>query len=343
LAARLGAKVRVIECKRSFPGASRETWLLRTEVNGRPEGFALRVEPRVGRSGAALSCKQEYEVYRRLYGTAVPVAEPLWFDEGLDFLEGRAHMVRRLVEGSTVIPGLMEASAAGERLRKAVAFEVVEKLATLHQLDWQAVGFQEILDAPPSPSEALRHEFQSWVRRWDEACPYPEPEIEEAICWLAENVPTDTPRISLQKGNNGVGEEIWQNGKIIAMSDWELAALGDGAGDLQFSTGTLQLAPFDEVVAHYGRCMGQPVSPERLAFSSFLVWFKQWVCMRCYMYRSHMELGDPRITSLSFGILYARESHKRLVACIGRNIVDAWRELITDERAIYGGLEERRA
>lgn len=342
LGARLGASVEVIECKRTFPGASRETWLLQTLVNGDPQGFALRAEPGIGRSGGALTLKQEFEVYRRLYGTEVPVAEPLWYDEDVDFLDGRPHMLRRLVEGTTAVPGLTEQTSAGDALRRAVAYEVVEKLARLHSLDWRALGFGELLGAPESAADALRYELQSWIRRWDEACPYPDPVIEEAICWLAEHVPTDTPRVSLLKGNNGVGEEIWRGGRIIAMSDWELASLGDGAGDLQFSSGTLQLAPVEDVIAHYGRCMGSPVSLERLAFSAFLVWLKQWVCMRCYMFRSYMELDDPRITSLSFGVVYTRGAHRRLASCIGRNLVDAWRDLMTDEPAIYSGLEEQR-
>ncbi|HKT73856.1 MAG TPA: phosphotransferase family protein [Steroidobacteraceae bacterium] len=335
--------MKILEYKRSFPGASRETWLIQAQVAGRTEGLALRADPARGRPGAPLTLRQEFEVYRRLYGTDVPVAEPLWYAQDVEFLAGRPHMVRRMVDGTTAIAGLTAATAAGAQLRKTVAFEVVEKLACLHKLDWQALGFGELLGAPQSPALALRYELEAWIRRWSEACPYPDPVIEEAICWLSENVPTDTPRISLLKGNNGVGEEIWRDGRIVGMSDWELASLGDGAGDLQFSSGTLQLTSVDEVVAHYGRCVGQPVSPERLAFSAFLVWFKQWVCMRCYMYRSFMEQDDPRITSLSFGLLYTMEARKRLAACIGKNIVDAWRALMTDERAIYSSLEDRPA
>jgi aminoglycoside phosphotransferase (APT) family kinase protein len=33
------------------------------------------------------------------------------------------------------------------------------------------------------------------------------------------------------KGNNGLGEEIWQGTRIVAMSDWELASIGDPAFD----------------------------------------------------------------------------------------------------------------
>jgi len=38
--------------------------------------------------------RQEYEVYRRLFRSEVPVAEPLWYDDSLDFVEGRPGEVR---------------------------------------------------------------------------------------------------------------------------------------------------------------------------------------------------------------------------------------------------------
>src|SRR5271154_5816038 len=90
----LGAPVKIIECKQSFPGASRETWLIRAEVAGRAEGFALRIDPPFHAMAVPFSLKREYEVYARLYGTEVPVAEPLWYAENVAFGQGRPHMVR---------------------------------------------------------------------------------------------------------------------------------------------------------------------------------------------------------------------------------------------------------
>ena len=34
-----------------------------------------------------------------------------------------------------------------------------------------------------------------------------------------------------QKGTNGYGEEIFRDGRLVAMSDWELARIGDPAYD----------------------------------------------------------------------------------------------------------------
>jgi aminoglycoside phosphotransferase (APT) family kinase protein len=126
------------------------------------------------------------------------------------------------------------------------------------------------------------------------------------------------------------------------MSDWELASLGDPAGDLQFSEGTFQLGDFDELLAHYESRTGSPISLERLAFGAFLVCFKTFVCNRCFMLRCHTDLNDPRLTSITFGELYAHRTYRRLASCIGRDLVSAWHEIKTHEEPIYATFQSRK-
>ena len=334
LSSRLEAPVSIRSMKQTFPGASRETWLIQAEVGKELQGFALRVDL-PGGDCVPLSLRREYEVYSRLYGSSVPVAEPLWYDEKIDFVEGRPHMVRRLVEGSTNIPGLSDATTEGAELRKRVAFECMEKLALVHLLDWKAIGLHDVLPEPPSAAEALATEFALWRGYWDEKNPYADPVLEEALCWLSEHIPTDTPRISLVKGNNGVGEEIFVGDKIIAMSDWELASLGDSALDIGWSQGTLQLADSGEILRHYEQCLGAKISLQRLAFSMFLIWLKQLVCVKAYMYPNYTAGRSRRIIDLTFGLVHAEGTLDRLAKCIGKDIVEAWLEVSGQERSIY--------
>ena len=55
--------------------------------------------------------------------------------------------------------------------------------------------------------------------------------LTEATYWLEEGIPPARTRLGLLKGNNGIGEEIWRDGRIVAMSDWELATIGDPSFD----------------------------------------------------------------------------------------------------------------
>ncbi len=336
LTEKLGSSVSIIDWKRTFPGASRETFILNLKVGGTPEGLVLRIDP-MGPAATPYPLAREYKIYESLYGSEVPVAEPLWFDEGVSYASGRAHMVRRLVDGSTSVYGLNDPGESGDRVRRQVVRELVENLARLHSFDWETAGLGTVMPIPSSPAQALRADFEEWRNYWRENQTEVDPVLEEAMHWLLENIPEDTPRVSLTKGNNGIGEEIWQGNRIVALSDWELSCLSDGVVDLSFSEGTLQLADFDEVLRLYEHCTGESISLERVAFGGFLVWLKILVSTRSCMMKPYLEGRHRRINGLAFGLGYSEDPYGKIAACIGRNIVDTWREVVKGERSIYTG------
>ena len=338
----LGAPVTINKMKQSFPGVSRETWLVDAEVAGEKRGFALRIDHPWG-SSCAYPLRQEWEVYSRLWKSQVPVAEPLWFNQDIDFAGGRPHMVRNLVDGSTNIPGLADATAEGAKLRQRIAFECAEKLALVHTLDWKVVGLDTILPEPKNHKDALREELRCWRTLWDNGGTRPDPLIEDAMCWLDELLPAETPFVSLCKGNNGLGEEIWRGEKIVAMSDWEMASLSDGTIDLAFSQGTLTLADFGATLRHYEKCVGHDVSPQRLAGGMFVTWFKMYASVQVYMAKHYYDGSDLRIVQLSFGEIIGRAIHRRLAACIGtKDIVAAWASVSNQEQSSYFRVEEKK-
>ncbi len=336
--ARLGSSVTVRNLRQTFPGLSRETYLVDAEVAGESRGFVLRVDPPSG-GGTPTSLRHEWEVYRRLWTSPIPVAEPLWFAEGVDFAEGRAHMVRDLVAGGTTLPGLTAATAEGARLRRVAVRNHVEMLAEVHRLDWAAYGFDEFIPVPASPDDALRLEFDIWKDLWLAGRTEPHPVITEALYWLEENMPTDTPFISLVKGNNGIGEEIWRDGRIVAMSDWELASLGDGVLDLAFSQGTLALDDFGAAIRYYGECVGHEVSPRRLAWAMFWIMFKALVCLNTLFLRNYIAGADSRIASAAFGVISVRQYERQLAMSIGKDLEAALHDLAAQTtRSTYASI-----
>jgi aminoglycoside phosphotransferase (APT) family kinase protein len=330
----LSARTTVLSVRPTFPGMSRETLLVKAEVAGRPEGFVLRLDYPWG-SASPFSLRHEWNVYYRLWKSPVPVAEPLWFDENSDFAQGRPHMVRRMVEGSTAIAGLSDPGPDGVQVRRRVALEWAEKMALLHSLDWVAHGFGDVLAVPPDTSSAMVWELNQWRDLWKAAVSDPYPAVEEAFFWLRESLPRDTPKISLLKGNNGVGEEIWQGTRIVALSDWEVASLGDGASDLAFSQGTLMMGDLRETLRCYESGVGHQVSPERLAGAMFLVWFKQVVSVLGYVHASYQRGVDSRIGICAIGAVFAKSVENRLSRCIGRNLIDAWTQVAGKELSLY--------
>lgn len=334
----LDAPVTISSLAQTFPGLSRQTFIVDAQVGTERQQFALRTEP-AGGASCPYTLEREYQTYSRLWGSAVPVPEPLWFDAAPELTGGVPLMVRRLVEGSTAVAGLSDPGAAGDAVRKRTAIECVEKLATLHLLDWDALGFGEVMNAPASPRDALVHDLDEYRGHWDRLQPYPSPMIEECWAWLAESIPADARRISLIKGNNGVGEEIWRDGRIVAMCDWELATLSDGVLDLAFSQGTLSLWDFAETVRHYGRCMGEDISPHRIAYAHFYIWLKQVTLGSCYMLRKFRAGYTDDVAFLSLGGVTTGLNARRVSRCIGRDLVDAFAEIAGQDSSYYRALE----
>lgn len=227
--------LKLVGLSRTYPGMSRETWLADTRwrQDGREvtRGFVLRMDT-PGGSVVPTPLRREYEVYRRLDGTAVPVPRALWYEKNEGQLTGgREFYVRDKLEGHVEIPNLYDPAPEYDDLRLEVAREHISKLAALHTLDWSELGFADVLEVPPDESSCARFDLGIWEDTFDRVRPEAYPVVREVFCWLKDNPPPPAPRISLIKGNNGVGEEIWQGTRIVGMSDWELAHLGDPTED----------------------------------------------------------------------------------------------------------------
>jgi aminoglycoside phosphotransferase (APT) family kinase protein len=287
LRSRLGDGLEVTSCRRTYPGISRETYLVET-TNG---GFVVRVDP-PGGGIVPLPLRREYEVYRRLRGTDVPVAEALWYDDDPAWFNGRPRMVRALVEGSASFAPLEP---------QAAAIGYAEALGRVHATDWAALGMTDVLGEAPVAGECAAHEIDTWWATWERVRLEPDPQLRRVVQWLAEQRPRDEPVVALLKGNNGVGEELWRDGRIVAMSDWELASIGDPASDWAFSQGVLALGDPGATLAAYERVTGFAIPEHNLAWYRLWTLVKVVICGRSGL-RGFCGGRDPRPTLAAFGL-----------------------------------------
>src|ERR1700677_908930 len=295
LECRLEQSVRVISCEHHFPGVSRETWFVRCKV-GKLDAercFTLRRDPEGG-AIVPTTLAQEWEIYSRLATTPVPVATPLWYETDPHWLQDeRASFVRDFLDGTTHESNLTNPDQRYDSLREAVAKQHAEKLALLHPLSWKEHGFDQVLPVPSSPADSARLEIELWWGRWDEIRGPATPLITELFYWLRDRLPTCSPRISLCKGNNGLGEEIWRDGGLVAFSDFELAALSSPAQDWGNCQGVLALWDRERTLQHYERSAGYRLDRAELTF--WQVWgvLKGICCMSAGL-RRFVEGADQR-------------------------------------------------
>lgn len=273
LAERLGEPVRIEQLSQTFPGLSRETWIVRGQRGRAPATVPLALVVRCDTPGGPfppIPLEFEYRVYARLAATPIPVAKVLWFDGAAEPAEGRALMVRELVEGQTLLVGLNDPTPDAAARRQRVACEHMDKLAQLHRLDWRSHGFGEFMTAPASAEEAPRLELVTWWRIWEGIRTEPFPVVTAALHWFADHLPERAASVSLCKGQNGIGEEVWRDDRIVALCDWELANIGDPCQDLALSQGMLKLWDRDRAIEYYERVSGTSLPRDNIDY--YIVW-----------------------------------------------------------------------
>ncbi|MCB8913427.1 phosphotransferase family protein [Rhodococcus rhodochrous] len=255
-------------------GVSRQTWTVDAEVDGRPCSFVVRRDHETG-TVIPTRLEDEYFVYRRLNDVPVPTARALWFEDDPEWQpDGRACFVREMIEGSWELPFINDDSPEYDELRIAHSKEHLSKLAALHTADWKAHGFDEIFAVPSTPADAAATLIQANLAVIAGFQFEPAPAVAEGVANLLATAPTDVPCVSLCKGTNGYGEEVWSDGQIVAMSDWELACLGDPAYDfaqLQDMIPTIvrdgrPLWGWPQALDYYTSLSGIPITMERVQF-----------------------------------------------------------------------------
>ena len=278
-------ELKVVSVEQAFPGMSRETWFVSTiegkETSLNERGFIFRMDP-PGGSIVQTSLQFEFSIYSKLQNSQVPVPKTLWYEDDPKWLmDGREFYVREKVDGKVLIPEFEDPDPKYDSLRTTMAREMAEKLALIHTCDWQALDFEEIMPAPVDKSDCARLDLDFWEEYMEKILPEPSPVIQRAMIWLRENQPDDAPGISLLKGNNGIGEEIWQGTKIVAMCDWELSHLGDPSEDFSWCQGFRDHPDLMELlIAHYTEISGIKPSLKNIEYYSIFYLLKTFACLQ---------------------------------------------------------------
>jgi aminoglycoside phosphotransferase (APT) family kinase protein len=273
IAHRFGPTATLVSDERFPRGSSRITWF----VDYRPgDGEAVRSlvfrGDLPGGSTIPTSLEQEYFMYDRLGRTDVPIARGLYWEDDPDWAT-RPFYIREQIEGSWEVPHFLDPDPRYDSVRIETSKEHMRKLAIVHNVDWQAAGFDERLSVPPSPAACGAHFIDVLVGQFRSFQAEPMPLVTEAVAILKHRAPV-APRISLCKGTNGLGEEVFKDGVIVAMSDWEEASIGDPAADFaslqnfipEIERDGENIWGLDKALAYYREVSGIDLSIDNVRF-----------------------------------------------------------------------------
>jgi len=115
--------------------------------------------------------------------------------------------------------------------RRRVSEAMVDALAELHAVDIDAHG----LAALGKPAGFVERQVRGWSERWKRSQTTEQPEMDQLAAWLVDRLPPDASRPTLLHGDfkiDNVMLDALDVGRLVAVFDWEMSAVGDPLVDL---------------------------------------------------------------------------------------------------------------
>jgi len=194
--------------------------------------YALRRPPLGHVIATAHDMKREYRVLAALADTAVPVPRPLALCEDASVNDAPFY-VMEFRDGVVLQDRVPENFLRGPEDGRRISQALVDTLATLHAVDYRAVGLADF----GRPDGYLARQVERWSKQWEANRTAPLPEIEELLARLARALPASPPA-TIVHGDYRLGNMALDRndpGKVVAIFDWEMATLGDPLADLGYT------------------------------------------------------------------------------------------------------------
>ncbi|MCW2622555.1 MAG: putative aminoglycoside phosphotransferase [Frankiales bacterium] len=254
----------LVEAERRPGGGRNEAWLVAVKL---PGGEILPLFLRYNRSATrdAFTIRREAQFFLALQGTDVPVPR----------IYG-VHPSEQAVLASRVSGETWFSRLTDEDLRVQVARDFMSKLAALHALDPHRLHL-EGQDADAPLPVLVERELDAWEELYHQGGD-PDPLLEFALVWLRHHRPAAEGPVVIVQGDTGPGNFLYEDGRVTAVLDWELAHLGDPHDDLGWLALRATQEPFTVLAERfddYAALTGLDIDPERVryyrAFAHFRV------------------------------------------------------------------------
>jgi len=283
-------------------GASREAWFIDVrDRDGRSRALFLRYSRQPRPTDTAFhDLRTEAEIFTALYGTGVTVPRTLGVHPRHEA------MLAERAPGETWFYRIKDAE---EQIR--VAQDFIRNLAALHRLDPDTLDLPSLLPVKSARAHALE-ELARMRRRATGSDGKIDPLVRISLDWLERNVPDYMGPVVLVQGDTGPGNFMYEDGKVTAVVDWELAHLGDPMDDIAWlSLRTVQdtFTSFPARLREYEQLSGHHVDPIR-------VWY-----YRLFAEIRLMTSRPPSGTGGSVAASDGSEEIKPVAADIGNPII----------------------
>jgi aminoglycoside phosphotransferase (APT) family kinase protein len=214
-----------LRAERFSGGQSNPTYLL-TDAGG--QRYVLRKKPAGTLLPSAHAVDREYRVMKALEQTGVPVASMYCFCDDAQVI-GTPFYVMAFVEGRIFWdPALPELNASE---RRAMYDEMNRVVATLHKVDYQAVG----LEGYGRPANFFERQIGRWTKQYHASATETIEAMNRLIDWLPAHIPGGD-ETTIFHGDLRLDNMIFhpREPRVLAVLDWELSTLGHPLADFAY-------------------------------------------------------------------------------------------------------------
>ena len=238
---------------------------------------AMRIPPTSAPASRDDGIVREWRIIEALTGTNVPHTEAIAVCTDQSVL-GRTFYIMGFVDGWSPMSTRRQWPAPFDtdlEERRGLAFQLVEGIALLGNVDWQAKGLADL----GRPEGFHERQVDRWTAFLERIKGRELPGFDEAAAWLRAHRPIDYIP-GLMHGDYQFANVMFENGapaRLAAIVDWEMGTVGDPKLDLGWvvqswpddttadedrTGGYVDMTGMpsrDEVLAHYAKTSGRQV------------------------------------------------------------------------------------
>jgi len=213
-----------VEVSQIAGGSSNLTFRVRDGAHD----WVLRRPPLRHVLATAHDMAREHRMQSALEWTDVPVAAQVVACDDELVIGAPFYMMARL--DGVVYDDVDATSSLSEEQGRAASFELVDVLARLHAVDYEAIGLGDF----GRPAGYLERQVKRWQTQWEKSKTIDVPVIDEVAQRLERHLPTDS-RHAIVHGDYSFNNTMFRGDdptRMQAVLDWEMSTLGDPLTDV---------------------------------------------------------------------------------------------------------------
>jgi len=201
-------------------------------VDRGPARWVLRRAPRHASSATAHDVLREFRILDAIKDEPVAIARPIVACDD-DAVFGGPFYVMERIDGKPILQSVPEAWATATETHGRALEELVDALVAIHSVDWRACGLGEMAHT----DGYLSRQLTRWLTQLDSYGGRALPAARHVADWLGAHRPLDQAA-ALCHGDYKLDNVLFAPEApphLLAVVDWEMAAIGDPLIDLAWA------------------------------------------------------------------------------------------------------------